>query len=324
MSQLLDAADRYPIPTFVLAFVIFATLIRYFRFYLPWGYCLALLPPEEAAKHPRASLSELEKRAEKPKTGWVEAASWVALLGAAAGAALLLRQHLLQSYSVRSSSMLPSFELGDELALSRKAYSNGRLPARGEVVVFHHDGQQDVVKRVIGLPGDEIRMHGGFPIINGWEAPHCDVGRYVHIQGEAQVDGRIFVEFLAGKAYLTLHVPPARPFESYVVKAGEVFVLGDNRNQSLDSRNWIDDQPSGIALTSLVGRVERFVLGRKRSGELDYASLLSPLAFQWNADGMDMSDAQRKLSECLKGRPENTEPPRPAAAAPLSRLGALP
>jgi signal peptidase I len=324
MARLLGAADRFPIPTFVVVFLLFAGLLRYWRFYLPWGYCLAQLAPAVAATVPRVELDELERKAAKPKRAWLELVSLGAWLAVAAAAALGLRDHALQSYSVLSSSMLPSFEQGDELATNRRAYagSGNGLPARGDVVIFRGDEMQEVVKRVVGLPGDEIRMHGGFPIINGWEVPHCDVGRYVHLRDGVKVDGRLFVEFLAGSTYLTLHVPPARPFESYVVKPGEVFVLGDNRNSSLDSRNWRNDTPSGLPVAAIVGRVDRIVLSRERTGRIDYSSLFSKLGTQMNADGFDMSEAQRKLDACVRSAPSSTQPP--AAPASPSPVGATP
>jgi signal peptidase I len=326
MARLLGAADRFPIPTFVVVFLLFAGLLRYWRFYLPWGYCLAQLAPPVAATVSRAELDELERKAAKPKRAWLELVSLGAWLAVAAAAALGLRDQALQSYSVLSSSMLPSFEQGDELSTNRRAYAGAShgLPARGDVVIFHSDEMQEVVKRVIGLPGDEIRMRGGFPIVNGWEVPSCDVGRYVHLKDGVAVDGRVFVEFLAGASYLTLHVPPARPFDSYVVQPGEVFVLGDNRNSSLDSRNWRDGAPSGLPASALVGRVDRIVLSRKRSGAVDYASLFSRLGLQMNADGFDLSEAQSKLEACIKSAPASTQPPAAAAPASVPVVGAMP
>jgi signal peptidase I len=323
-ARLLDVADRYPVPTYVLTFLAFAALLRHWRFYLPWGYCLARMAPEQAAALSRVELYRADEAPSgKPKRAWLEALSFVALLVAAAGAALLLRNVVFQSYSVLSNSMLPSFEKGDEVSVNRRAFAS-TTPARGEVVVFHHTATQDVIKRVLGLPGDEITMRGGFPSINGWEVPHCDVGRYVYSKGDLRADGRVVMEYLGSATYLTLHVPPARLFESYLVKPGEVFVLGDNRNQSVDSRNWKDGEPSGLDSTKLVGRVERYVLSRQRSGALDPASLLAPLGLQLNADGLDSTELVAGLERCAKARPQNTEPPPASAATQVSRVGAHP
>jgi signal peptidase I len=374
LLALAELALRHPVPAYVLAFLLFAALFRYWRFYLPWGYCLAHLPPTLAVAMPRSALAELERAAQfrrqltrkgEPlkvldqavvlqldaafqagdlpalrraraaletraavalhRRARLEMASFALALAVAAGAALLLRHELVQNYWVLSSSMLPTLERGDQLTANRRAYlpKNGvaSLPSRGEVVIFHQEGAQDIVKRVIGLPGDEIRMHGGFPIINGWEVPHCQAGRYVYWGGEISADGQLFVEFLEDKTYLTLHVPPARSFGSYVVKPGEVFVLGDNRNSSLDSRNWRNGEASGLPLSALAGRVDRILLSPKRNGELDLASALSRLDdLHLNADGLNTVELRRQVQACVAARPEVTRPPAASATKQLSQM----
>lgn len=312
-SLLLSASElalRHPVEAYVLAFLVFTSLLRYWRFYLPFGYCLAHLPFAVAAGASRRDLPQLERAARRVgERPWLETARFVAGLGLAAAAALLLRAELFQNYSVLSSSMLPTFERGDQITANRRAF-RAAIPARGDVVIFQQNAEQDVVKRVIGLPGDEVRMRGGFPIINGWEVPHCSAGRYVYWGGGLSADGQLFVEFLEGKAYLTLHVPPARAFASYVVKPGEVFVLGDNRNSSLDSRNWKNGEPSGLPLSSIVGQVGRILASPKRNAELDPASLFTKVDdLHLNADNLDIRELTRQVQACLKQMPKETRPP---------------
>lgn len=373
LLSLSELALRHPIEAYVLAFLAFASLLRYWRFYLPLGYCLAQLPLELAARASRAALPELEsaqrllQRLERTKTGrpelqgpleeleralegvdvtrlrearkqleahasrelgrrdLVEAAWFLGGLAVAAAAALLLRAELFQNYSVLSSSMLPTFERGDQITADRRAYRKNEAPARGDVVIFQQNSEQDIVKRIIGLPGDEIRMRGGFPIINGWEVPHCSAGRYVYWGGGLSADGQLFVEFLEGKAYLTLHVPPARAFATHTVKPGELFVLGDNRNSSLDSRNWKNGEPSGLPLSAVVGQVGRILASPKRNAELDAASLFTRVDdLHLNADGLDTRELERQVQACLKAMPANTRPPSRSASSQLSQVVTAP
>ncbi len=110
-------------------------------------------------------------------------------------------------YSVPSASMSPTLWPGDHIVVTR--YLSDR-PGRGDVVVFHHPaGSELTVKRVVAIPGDLVE------------------GR----DGQLRVSGRVLHEPYASVAG-TMHIPPR------LVPAGHLFVLGDNRSDSWDSRHW--------------------------------------------------------------------------------------
>jgi signal peptidase I len=153
----------------------------------------------------------------------------------------------LASYYIPSESMTPNLLVGDQLVVSKFAYGysdhsipgtpglfDGRIferpVARGDVAVFEmpKDGEQTAyIKRILGLPGDVIAMRGGVLFING--AP-------VH---RRQVDGAQFRETLpGGRSYLTYDRGRTDGDDRgpFTVAAGHYFALGDNRDNSADSR----------------------------------------------------------------------------------------
>ena len=108
---------------------------------------------------------------------------------------------------VLNISMLPTLEPGELVMVNKLAYKLGELQ-RGDIVVFHYDESEDYVKRLIGLPGDEIEVQNGI----------------VYISGVPRIE-----------TYLN-EVPTYTG--KWVVPEGKLFVLGDNRNQSSDSHSW--------------------------------------------------------------------------------------
>ena len=180
-------------------------------------------------------------------------------IGVAIAIALILRAFVVEAFQIPSGSMIPTLEVGDHIFVSKFAYGLGipftnlkvlelKQPERGDVIVFKYpiEPGTDYIKRVVGLPGDvvEVRQHEVF--INGHPMPRQRVPGPCHYSESTHPGASIddhdceeWEETLGTKRHSTLQEPGrGRDFGRSVVPPGNVFVMGDNRDNSSDSRVW--------------------------------------------------------------------------------------
>ena len=179
-------------------------------------------------------------------------------------AVLVLRGFIVEPFRIPSGSMMPTLLVGDFILVNKFSYglrlpvihnkiTSGDKPKHGDVVVFRYpqDESQDYIKRVIGLPGDQVSYYNRKLSINGealkYEIDHVyqglgDLNRMQPASGcdRAKASCQVFVESNDGVDYSVM----TNPGTAYgingdvVVPEGHYFVMGDNRDHSNDSRIW--------------------------------------------------------------------------------------
>jgi signal peptidase I len=230
---------------------------------------------------------------EKPESGWSLARFLLTLFVIS----WALRSFIVQPFNIPSGSMLPTLYIGDYLLVAKWPYGYSRssfpfdlpsfggrvlshLPNRGDVVVFRHpSAHEDLIKRVIGLPGDTIEVRGGSVILNGRQlsrqqlppagipvsanSPCKVVGPATPLvfrrAGQSYCRYPAYREILPGGiSYTVLDQVPDSPGDEFGpvrVPAGDVFMMGDNRDDSLDSRFPASEGGVGmVPLDHLIGR----------------------------------------------------------------------
>jgi signal peptidase I len=183
----------------------------------------------------------------------------------------VLRLVFYQPFSIPSASMAPTINEGDYVFASLTAFS-ARGPDRGDVIVFN-SAKGSFVKRVVGIPGDRIQMVGGVVMLNGKAVARRRIEDFLQESpfGIPQ-PARQYLETLpSGRSYRTLDLIDDSALDNtqlFVVPPDHYFVLGDNRDNSDDSRL----SEGYVARVDIVGRVARkFIDGR--SGGLVWASV---------------------------------------------------
>jgi signal peptidase I len=245
----------------------------------------------------------------------------------AVAVALALRTFVIEAFKIPSGSMIPTLMVGDHIFVNKFSYgpaipyTNARVwtsmpPRRGDVMVFAfpEHPEQDFIKRVIAIPGDRLEARNGHPIINGWEVPSCRVGAWTYSEYDSPLrhEGDLFVEYLGKESFLTFYDRAAGAFQEYqgpyVAGEKEVWVMGDNRNNSHDSRMWFGGRGGGVPFDNIRGRALFVWLSVSDNG-LDWSREGAPVMGLPRLPP-SASALQSQLDACLKSRPAVTVPPR--------------
>jgi len=195
-----------------------------------------------------------QRQAVKHKSFYKE---WIEPFLIAAVVALFIRQFVVEAFKIPSGSMIPTLDIGDHLLVNKFVYGpripftdirifTWKAPKRGEIIVFKYpeNESKNFIKRVVGLPGDKIEIKKGILFINDQPVPVIAQGVF---KEKEQVDSPSYYEkpkhFEERLGIVKHEIQYLRDQSSYdfgpkLVPAESVFVMGDNRDNSQDSRVW--------------------------------------------------------------------------------------
>ncbi len=214
---------------------------------------------------------------DKPRAVGQSFDEFVRTLFAAFAMALLIRMFAFEPFNIPSGSMIPNLLIGDYLFVSKYSYGYsslstvmgyipvpGRLfatqPKRGDVVVFKlpSDNKTDYIKRLVGLPGDTVQVRHGLLYINGVAVNRERMETQLAVNDwPAEHGSEDYIEtFPEGTKHVIREEGDERPLDNtgvFTVPAGHYFMMGDNRDNSMDSRT---THVSYVPFENLVGRAE--------------------------------------------------------------------
>jgi signal peptidase I len=186
-----------------------------------------------------------------------------ARLGLLVGLALIAhheRTNLIEAFRIPSAAMYPTLEVGDHIFVEKLDRDFGP----GDVVVFRYPPDPEVmyVKRIVAFGGDRVELREGVLVVNDSPAPTTRTTQGCADAPEAG-ECSIWEEVLGGHRYRIARTHPENgaSFGPFVVPFGQVFVLGDNRDNSSDSRIW-----GGVKEEQLVGKLKTIWLSTGPNG----------------------------------------------------------
>lgn len=180
---------------------------------------------------------------------------WIEPFLIAAVIALVIRQFALEAFKIPSGSMIPTLTVGDHLLVNKFVYGPRipftdrrifawKTPQRGDIIVFKYpqDESKNYIKRVIGVPGDKIQMVKGVLSINDQpvEVMPADPAGGMAEKDQGAFPPKLCTEQLGSVRHSVQYLVDQsdKGFEPIVVPQESVFVMGDNRDNSTDSRVW--------------------------------------------------------------------------------------